>query len=88
MTCPLKAYTDACISFVRKHLEGYFKMTFYKQSKKNILTESTQLSNIHLMCNIQHFPNAYINIHPVFQISTHRKRSSHKHKHVNLLKVV
>lgn len=40
MTYPLKAFTDASISFVRKHLDGYFKIKFYKKSKKNILTQN------------------------------------------------
>ncbi len=34
MTYPLNACTDACISFVRKHLKGYFKMTFYKKKQE------------------------------------------------------
>lgn len=57
MTYPLKAFTDASISFVRKHLEGYFKIKFYKKKKqeKYFNTEYPHnyqiYSHIHLMCN-------------------------------------
>jgi len=38
MTYPLKAFTDASISFVRKHLKGYFKIQFYKKKFNRIHT--------------------------------------------------
>lgn len=47
MTYSLKAFTDANISFVCKHLERYFKIKFYiKKEEKYFNTESTRLSNI------------------------------------------
>lgn len=71
------------------------KLKFTKKSKKNILhnPHNYQIySHIHQTCTSLHFPNAYmsyINIQPVFQISTHHTRShlaythSLSHTHTN-----
>ncbi len=33
MTYPLNAFTDACISFVRKHLKGYLNDIYKKKQE-------------------------------------------------------